>query len=264
MVHLRRVWEGSLKLKAEAGETRRMEKGVKNWWKRSQRTETSFRKVVTRGWLLISACGAFVLISRYCTASPNCADTITQTLLLLCSRTSALAATERSLVSWWAEVWCMAPSSRGTAPASLNTRAQSSRWESAWCWESQRHWLTLSSACKQKNRWPRCQATFSSTGSRSSSWGHGRKTLCFFCQFYFALLPLNSNTSKLLWHLKFIVSTRLIIQVELGEMESWSLPSWCICEIQCALNQISPQLYELCSCTDNTLILEKKNWMLSE
>ncbi len=40
--------------------------------------------------------------------------------------------------------------------------------------ESQRHWLTLSSACKQTNRWPRYQTSVSSTGSRDVTWGHER------------------------------------------------------------------------------------------
>lgn len=68
--------------------------------------------------------------------------------------------------------------------------------------------------------------------------------------------------SKLLWHLKFIASTGLIIQVELGMMERSLLGRW-ICEIQCALNQIThnTQLCELCSRIDNTLI-QLKTWCL--
>lgn len=44
--------------------------------------------------------------------------------------------------------------------------------------------------------------------------GVGKKMSCFFCQFYSALF---------LWHLKLIESAGLIIQVELGKMERWSL-----------------------------------------
>lgn len=70
-------------------------------------------------------------------------------------------------------------------------RTQWSRWESAWCWESQRHRFILSSACEQKNRWPRCRTSSPSPGSRGGTWGHGRKTLDVFLSSCLALIQQN-------------------------------------------------------------------------
>lgn len=194
------------------------------------------------GWLLISACSAFVLISLYYTASSNCAETITQTLLLPCSQTSALAATECSLESWWAEVWCMVPSPRGTGPAPLNATARPGRWESAWRWESQRHWLTLSSVCKQKDRWPLCQTSFlfhwlsrRHMGTREEEGGFLLPVLC-------CLVPMHQNYPG--HFVKFSESAGLIIQARWRDV-------YC-CEIQYDLNHFTPTAF---SCMNYILVL---------
>ena len=118
-----------------------------------------------------------------------------QSLTRYCSWT--LAATEHVLVGGGA--------TSGTVAEALR--------RSRVCWESQ--WCSLTSicACKQKSRWRHTAKQLSLPPTLSVMAAHG--TRGGGCRVsWVASLTLDSNTSTLLWHLKFIEHTGLIIQAE--------------------------------------------------
>lgn len=154
------------------------------------------------------------------------------------------------LVAWWVEVWCMALSLCGTSPAPLNTRAQSSRWEPAWCRESQRYWLNLIFMCKQKNRWPHCQTSFTSTGSRNGTQGRQRSVWVFFPPVFFCPARLTYIKTALAFeiHWEHRINNSSWTRRERDE----SVLGRCICKIQCALNPITHTTH---SCVSDAHVL---------
>lgn len=148
-------------------------------------------------WQLISAYIAFVFISWYCGATFNPSN----------------AAVAPLSDAWWVEVWCMV---RGTAPAPLNTGAQSGGWESAWRWESWRCSFSLSSVRKQENRWPRGTTILL---QQRLLWRHTRENIGEWCQ--------GSHTSS--------VSTWVA-----------SIETALVIEVQCINNSSRAQLDGLC------------------
>lgn len=197
--------------------------------KRSEMAESS-----TCSCLLISACSTFVFISRYCAAYSGCSNTsLKHNRCSACGHPVWLPLNARLCPGGWrCDVWCH----QCVAPLLLRWIPED---------ESQRgagspsgidsHWILH---VKQKNRWPRCQTSSSSTGT----WGHGRKTLDVF---YSLLAHIQQNYFGLF---KFIESTGWIIQVEFGEMEGWSLLRRWFCEIQYSPNLITPtELSYICT-----------------
>lgn len=173
LVHLLRVRERWQKLRATTGETRRMKRrrGVMN------QSEKKDWNVVTAYWFQLlehSSCFLDIAphlspalkrsLTRYCCSAPG-----RPRCLPLCW-----------LLSWWVEVWCMAPS----LWAWLRNRAPSGRWASAWCW-SLSGFDSLWVLCvnrKTDGRW--CQTSFSLSGSHEGKQKHERKISAPFCQVY--------------------------------------------------------------------------------